>query len=254
MTNQSIILHRGSVNMTREELALIPYPDETATFKPLPHFDLANKVLTITQDLLKGFHVQKETYGVNRQGAQLFALISFYQENNPDHGISVGFRNSLDKSMAIGFVLGANVFVCDNMSLHGDISIMRKHTVNMFDDLENMLISTVYKSAEKLQLIDQALRLMQLQTINDTQAFSIAGNLFARGIVSPRQLPVLIEQWNKPLHATFEPRTLYSLYNGATEALKTSPPDEIMEKHIELHNFVIKPDNMKDIIPEYHII
>jgi hypothetical protein len=254
INNGTMMLHRGGQYVSREDLALIPLPDETATFKPMPHNELANRVITISNDLLRGFTLTRETYGVNRQGAQMFALLAYYQTSNPERGISVAFRNSLDKSMAIGVCLGINVFVCDNMAMHGDISVMRKHTSNMFADLENMLISTTYKANDKYLALDTSLRGMQDIALTDVQAFGLAGNLFAKGIVSPRQLPVLIDQWNKPNHVEFQPRSLYSLYNDVTEALKTSPPDEILERHIELHNFLGTPGNLVDIIPEYKVL
>jgi hypothetical protein len=47
------MLHCGGKPATREELDLIPTPEETATYKPVGHFALTTQILTISQDLLK---------------------------------------------------------------------------------------------------------------------------------------------------------------------------------------------------------
>ena len=66
----------------------------------------------------------------------------------------------------------------------------------------------------------------------------IWGVLFGRNILTPRQLPVARREWLHPTHDAFKPRTRWSLYNAATAALKTTPPNRIMERHIGLHNLL----------------
>ena len=64
------------------------------------------------------------------------------------------------------------------------------------------------------------------------------GLLFGKNVLSPRQLPVVKREWLNPAYDDFKPRTMWSLYNAATEGLKTTPPGKIMEKHIQLHNIL----------------
>lgn len=233
----SLVVHRGGHMVTKDEMALIEVPQATDSYLPVPHNHLADTLATIGQDILTGFTLHKEQYALAREGAQMFAVHT-YKNTQSDMGLSIGFRNSYDKSMAIGIAIGASVFVCDNLSLTGEISIMRKHTANVWKGLEDVAISTLYRSQKNFEKIVADSEAMRGVEIGDDEAFRMIGLLFGHGILSPRQLPVVKEQWLKPSHADFQPRNVWSLYNAATESLKSCPPIMIMERHIQLHNMI----------------
>ena len=67
--------------------------------------------------------------------------------------------------------------------------------------------------------------------------FAVLGNLYGERIIGPRQFIAAAEEWRKPRHDEFQPRNAWSLYNAVTESLKTSPPQEVMEKHVNLHAY-----------------
>jgi hypothetical protein len=56
------------------------------------------------------------------------------------------------------------------------------------------------------------------------------------GVLKPRQVAKALKQWNNPPNA-FASRSMWSLYNACTEALKSTPPNRILESHIKLHEF-----------------
>lgn len=229
-----ILMHRGGELVTKDQLDLIPLPEPTDSYMPVSHYDLADKFLMISQDILRDYTLVGENYGIARQGNQFFAVLKFQREKS-EIGLSIAFRNSYDRSMAIGLAIGASVFVCDNLALSGEIVVMKKHTKNVWTELEEKAIATIYKSQNNYeQLIGDADVFKSLAMDND-DAFRAMGLLFGNNIISPRQLTVLKEEWLKPSHQEFEPRNLWSLYNAATESLKSSPPVTIMEKHIRLH-------------------
>jgi hypothetical protein len=229
-----ILMHRGGELVTKDQLDLIPLPEPTESYMPVSHYHLAEKFLMISQDILRDYTLVGENYGLARQGNQFFAVLKFQRERS-EIGLSVAFRNSYDRSMAIGLAIGASVFVCDNLALSGEIVVMRKHTKNVWTELEEKAIAIIYKSQNNYeQIIDDAHAFESLEMGND-EAFRTMGLLFGNSIISPRQLTVLKDEWLKPSHEEFQPRTLWSFYNAATESLKSSPPVTIMEKHIRLH-------------------
>ena len=77
------------------------------------------------------------------------------------------------------------------------------------------------------------------QTITSSKrtdnAHRMLGLVYGRGIMTPRQIPVALREWKTPQYEAFQPRTVWSLYNAITEALKSAPPQSIMEKHLGLH-------------------
>jgi len=230
----TLLLHQGGKQCSLQDLRDIPMPAETRSFKPVSHYDLGVNIAKVAGDLLSEFTLKSSQYGVARDGGQLFGVHTF-QNSNTELGLSIAFRNSLDKSLSVGMAFGSSVFVCDNLCLHGEVVRMRKHTTNVISDLEEMILTGVYRARTSfISAVDDA-RLMQQIEISTDGAYRALGHLFGHKVLSPRQMPVALKEWNLPSHEEFEPRTLWSLYNAVTEALKSSPPQSIMERHIQLH-------------------
>lgn len=233
-----LLLHAGGQKANKEDLALIPLPPETATYTPVSHYELAKSLSTIGQDILTDYTLVGETYALARQGQQMFAFLKF-QSDQKDTALSFAFRNSYDRSMSIGFAAGLSVFCCDNLALNGDIVVMKKHTKNIFNSLEDSAITALYKAQLQYRGLLRDKDIMSQTLITDDQVFRAIGLLFGRGVISPRQIPVIRDEWLKPSHPDFEPRTMWSFYNNVTQALKSAPPLSIMERTINLHNLAM---------------
>ena len=233
----TLIVHRGGHMVTRDDLSLIPLPEATQSYMPVPHNHLAETLSTIGQDILNGFTLSKEQYALAREGNQMFGVLVFKRDHS-ELGLSIGFRNSYDKSMAIGIAIGAEVFVCDNLALTGDITVLKKHTANVWASLEDTAISTLYRSQRNFEKIIEDSVSMKGKAIENSDAFKMIGLLFGNGVLTPRQLPIVKKEWLNPSYEDFKPRTMWSFYNACTEALKSCPPLVIMEKHIALHKLM----------------
>lgn len=239
---KEILMHRGGELVTRDRLDLIPMPEPTESYMPVSHYHLADKFLTISQDILRDYVLIGENYGIARQGNQLFAVLKFKSEKS-DMGLSIAFRNSYDRSMAIGMAIGAMVFICDNLALSGEIVVMKKHTKNVWTELEETAIATIYKSQKNYEQIKADAEAFKALPMENTEAFQLMGLLFGNNIISPRQMMVLKSEWLRPSYEEFRPRNLWSFYNAGTESLKSSPPISIMEKHVRLHSSILKMVN-----------
>jgi hypothetical protein len=234
-----LMIHRGSNLVAREELLEIPVPEATDSYQPVSHYILANTLATIGQDLLRGYTLTREKYGLARQGQQMFA-IQTYSRDNSEMGLSIGFRNSYDKSMAIGIAIGASVFVCDNLSLTGEVTVLKKHTINVWTALEETVIATLYRSQHNFERICVDAEILKGREIDNREAFRTMGQLFGNNVLSPRQLPAVKKEWLHPSHDEFKVRTMWSFYNSCTEVLKSTPPFQVMEKHIQLHKILLQ--------------
>jgi len=236
MKDSTLILHKGAKACTRDDLDLIPMPEKTATYQPVSHYGLANKLLTISQDIMSGFTLSGEKYGIARDGNQLFAVLQF-RNTHEDIGLALGFRNSYDKSMSVGFACGASVFCCDNMALTGDIVVMRKHTKSVWEELEERAISACYRAMQNYRQVVLDAGMFKALPMDTDAGFSHLGRLYGHDLLGPRQMSVAKEQWLKPNHEVFAPRNGWSLYNAVTESLKSCAPTDIMERHIDLHAY-----------------
>ena len=238
MTQSQLLMHTsGGEYCTLDDLRNIPLPEETPTYKPVSHYDLATNLAKVSATLLRDYSLEKSNYGLARDGAQLFGVHT-YRNGSDSMGLSIGFRNSYDKSMSVGIAIGASVFVCDNLALTGEISISRKHSANVWQDLEELTITTIYRSQNNFNRILEDSQVMQSQHLSDDDAYRLTGLLYGHGIISPRQIPVVRKEWLTPSHDDFEDRNMWSFYNPVTEALKGSPPNKIMERHISLHQLL----------------
>ena len=238
MTQSQLLMHTsGGDYCTLDDLRNIPMPEETSTYKPVSHYDLATNLAEVSGTLLRDYKLERSQYGLARDGNQLFGVHT-YRNGSDAMGLSIGFRNSYDKSMSVGIAIGASVFVCDNLALTGEIAIARKHTSNVWQDLEELTITTIYRSQHNFHRIVEDSQVMQGQHLSDDDAYRLTGLLYGHGIVSPRQIPVVKKEWLTPSHDDFEDRNVWSFYNAVTEALKGSPPNKIMERHIGLHQLL----------------
>jgi len=221
-----------------DDLRNIPLPEETDTYKPVSHYDLAMNLADVSSDLLKEHTLDSSQFGLARQGKQMFGIHTYSQSGDASIGLSIGFRNSYDKSMSVGIAIGATVFVCDNLALTGDIAVMRKHTTNVWKDLEELIITTIYKSQHNFHRILEDAGYMMANYLDNNDAFRMIGLLYGKGILLPRQLPVVKKEWLKPTYEQFQSRNVWSFYNACTEAMKSCKPNKIMEKHIKLHEIL----------------
>ena len=221
-----------------EHLKDVKMPSATASYQPVSHYDLTMNIGDIAGRVLNGMTLVKSRYGLAREGNQMFGTHTFKDNVDDEIGLAVGFRNSYDKSMSVGIAVGARVFVCENLMMNGDITIFRKHTGNILDELNSMAFRAIFDNQYKYQELTEDKEKMKKIECNDDKAFSQLGRLYGKGILTERQLPVVKDQWDKPWHKDFKDKNQWSFYNACTESLKSVGPQYIMQRHMNLHKFL----------------
>jgi len=223
-----------------KELKTIQTPPETATYSPISHHSLVESVSTISSDLLRGYELIHESYQVARDGSQLFCTLSFKGDSKDAH-LAVGLTNSLDKSLAVKFIVGSSIIVCSNLMFEGSADsqkIFKKHSKNLLVGLEDDIITLLYRANYcHGKLIEEA-DVMRGRALTDEQAGMMTGLLYWNGVVSPRMIPVIKKEWKNPQHAEFKDKNLFNFYMHASEALKQSAPADVCKRHINLHKTV----------------
>jgi hypothetical protein len=231
-----MMLHCGGRAVEFPELEAVPLPEETNTYIPVPFGDLVKNTREAADDLLKDHTFNSAQYALAGKDQKMFAILQ-YNSDNEEMGYAIGIRSSYDKSMTNGFCIGAKVFVCDNMAFTGDVTYMRKHTKNVWNDLEEKLVTTIYSSRNKFKNILHDRKVMGERIVGTDQGYEFMGKLVGNNILKPRQMSVAMKCWKTPPYEDFGPRNMWSLYNACTEALKSTPPNKILEQHINLHNY-----------------
>ena len=227
-----------------DSLQDIAMPEKTKTYCPISHYDLAMNIQKVGDDLLtpKGYTFIEGKYGTAREGQRVFGLFT-YKNGSDEAGMAIGWRNSYDKSMSAAVAIGANVFVCDNLCIHGDITVMRRHTKNIENDLVQSIVGALYNAADSYQHFMEIVDILKNVGLSDRVGYEILGRLVGEGIITPTIFNIAMRSWKFPEHECFEVRTAWSLYNSVTEGLKEAPPHRIFEMHRDTHDMFVAEFN-----------
>lgn len=224
-----------------EDLYAIPLPNETRTYKPVSHTDIVN--LINERAINAGLNEIGHTYVSAREGRQLIGYFD-YASNDDEMGIRLAFKNSYDKSMAFGVALGANVFVCSNGVVSGEISLKHKHV----DDVNEEMFEKIHFGFEKIRDIFNNIKAtsVELKNVNleANKIYQLSGKLFIeKGIINTVQMSELKVQLDKPKNFTSmweDNFTGWDYYNAVTQTLKISHPTTYLQDHIDFHQFMLE--------------
>ena len=135
MTSQLTLI--GSNRATEAEVFNVPAVAYTRTFRPVHHKEVIEAIRTGINAV--GLEVVNSEYVLaGNEGMKMFGVWDLSSGNN-DLCWSVGIRNSMDKSMALGITAGTRVFVCENLAFDGEFVALRKHTKGLtLEELEFM--------------------------------------------------------------------------------------------------------------------
>jgi len=236
-----LTLHCGAELVELNSLKNIPLPEETRTYKPVPHYDLVMNTMNSGDIFLKpqGYELESTNFGLGRKGNHMFFTLNYGREG-AQNGLTIGGRNSYDKTTSIGLAAGMHVFVCDNLMFSGDqVTYLRKHTGNVMDDMEIILMRIMKNADWEWQQMTKISNEMEKHYLSSSDAYRWMGLLYGNGVLTPRQLPIVKDNWNKPQHEVFKDKNMWSFYNACTEALKTSPPNQMLNRHIKLHQQLV---------------
>jgi hypothetical protein len=214
------MLHCGANKVERGQLALVATPERTRTWVPIPHERLVGNMLdTLGRN---GLEVVSEAHGLTRDGRRYFGLLQV-SGGGPegDFGLVVGVRNSHDKSFPAGLVVGASVFVCDNLSFAGAVKLARKHTVNVERDLPQLVDIAIARLVDLRQTQEWRFAAYRQAELSEGQAHDLVVRALDAQVVPVTKLPAVLEEWRQPRHPEFrDGRTAWRLFNAFTETLK----------------------------------
>ena len=220
MNKLNLMLHCGGTKVDRQSLAHVSTPEPTRRWYPVPHNLIVDGIASSLER--SGLQIIEESHGLAQDGARYFGLLQVANGDNPDdYGVVVGIRNSHDKSFAAGLCVGAGVFVCDNLSFSGEITLARKHTRHIQRDLPGLVNKAVGLLGDQRDF--QSLRIEQYKStdLTEPQVHDLIINALDSRVITSTQVPKVLTEWRKPSHDAFRPRNAWSLFNGFTEVFKT---------------------------------
>ena len=235
----TLVVHRGGWSASKSDLASVPVPDSTGSYHPVPYHRFIEEVdLHIPRF---GLAVRSSQFALAREGGQMFGVLTCSNGTpDGDYALAIGVRNSYDRSLAVGLTLGSRVFCCDNLAFSGEVTMHRKHTVNVFRDLPDLIYRMLSQVAAMRERTDHEIAAMKVRELPPAHAHHLMIEAVKAKVVPASRLPKVIEAWEKPMHEEFRARTAWSLFNAFTEDQKGSSAFAQMEGSLRLSSLFRK--------------
>ena len=179
-----LIAHCDTEYVSEDMVLAIKPIEGTETWKPVPHRDVIIPLQNALADT--GLKVATKTYSLSADGHRMFAV---WQLDNVDSEMAytLGIRNSMDKSMALGIVAGTKVLVCDNLAFSGEFIRFRKHTKGIIDELDQLCMEAVKNVTGKLRSFAQWHKRLVTYVLRRRQAEVLTFRAMEKGVMSPSQ-------------------------------------------------------------------
>ena len=237
MITQNMILHCGAGFLDREEIDKIETPKATQSWTPIPHGRLIDEV----KHALVGetIEVTEEAHSTTKDGQNYFGLLQVSNRSrNDDFAYVVGLRNSHTKRFPAGLVIGARVFVCDNLSFSGEISVARKHTTHILRDLQGLTCKAVGFLAAKWLDQEKRIEAYRNYKVTEMRAHDLTIKALDARAITVTQIPAILHEYREPRHQEFAERTAWSWFNCVTETLKETSMFALPARTQALHGLL----------------
>ena len=222
MSEGLLIAHCGSNYLTRDQLKLIQSPESTETYQPLAHHAIVESLLEALT--FRHISVVRDEYAVSEDGMKMFGVLDL-ETTFDGCRFSIGIRNANDKSMRLAMTVGYRVFVCDNMTFHGDFTpVLAKHTKH-FNLVDSVSIG-VDRMQRNFDPMQRQVAVWRRNQIDDGDAKLTIYRAFVEGeLEAPKHLARRVHDlYFNPQIEEFGPRTMWSLGNAFTSAFKELDP------------------------------
>lgn len=250
MKTLPLTLGRHTRKVDWVDLANVKTPEPTDTHKPISHDYLVNELHAALYDA--GLQVSQGIHGLSLDEQMYFGLFEVIDFSSPDSTWSTlfGLRNSHNKRAAATVLAGERVWICDNMSFTGEFRISRKHTPNIVRDIPDRMQDVVARVWND--------RGRREQEINDWRTLRVAPEVgdhlileaVRRDIVPLKVVKKVDAEFRNPTHPehlTAGNRTLWTMYNAITEALKDTSVQALPERTIRLQKLMQDEARMRGI-------
>jgi hypothetical protein len=227
--------------VTENDLRSVTLPNHGGKYAVVPHgtvIDEARKQLAAN-----GFQIERELYKSSKDGQIAQGVYHLKNSNDTDMGLMFAWSNSYNKQMKFKCAIGAQVFICMNGVVSGDMaSYNRKHMGNStLQDVFNSINEQVSKAHEFFARLVADKNLLKNITLSPRDKGSILGELFANDeILTLTQVGIVKRELDNPTHNyNVSPDSAWAMYNYITYALKESHPGHYIDDHRNVHNYFV---------------
>jgi len=239
MAMPQLMLHCGAKTTTRNEVRNVQTPDprlmgHSKRYASLPYEDMLQMIEGAIERRIGG-KIIGEQYGLNMDGHQLFGTFTV-DVGDKEKGLVIGFRSSHNRTFAAGVCGGTSVFVCDNLCFSGQaFTAVRKHTVNIVSDFADILDTGMTAIPLTFEKMNADYKIMKEVPVDERRGAEILGRNVYDKVLKPQQHSKAMEAWRGNLNDFG--RSMWGVYNAATEGAKRGAANTVMSNRIKLHDW-----------------
>ena len=215
----SLMMSEGKY-VGRNEIAVVPTPIGTTSWKPVPHMDVIDAVTEAVK--AKNWSIIDEQYGLAREGQRMFGVMRINNSSSPEWSRCIGIRNSHDQSLSVGLAAGISVMCCSNLALGGAMVLKRRHTSRI--ELGNLVLTAVDELEMEFLNLETVSEDLKLHEVRADEARAVIVRAAEVGAVNSCDIVPIFREFQKPRHEEFAEPTRWSLLNAFTEHAKKYSP------------------------------
>ena len=221
----------GTNRVSEAEISMVPDVPWTPTWSPVHHRDVIRAVKNGIESV--GLDIMKAEYVLAAQGQKMFCV---YDLSHFDTELcwSIGVRNSMNKSMALGITAGTRVFVCENLCFSGEYVSIRRHTSGLDnDELASIAYRTMQMMIPRLQAFQAWHTSLKKYQLSATDLMVLLVE-----IIDKRVFPASKFHQFRSLCNDVYDDTLWGFHEACTEVLKDTSPLNLPKKNKVLNNVI----------------
>jgi hypothetical protein len=152
--------------------------------------------------------------------SMMFGVWEILNERCPERSFSIGFRNSINKTLGVGLVSGNKVTVCDNLLFSGEFIQFRRHTGTFtLEELDVMTMESVTKAIQQGEELNKWHDSLRDFTIGDRAKKEITYNLLDKKVIPSTKFHEFKTLLGIENHIEGQ-QNLYSIHGTVTRMVK----------------------------------
>ena len=215
----SLMMSEGKY-VGRNEIAVVPTPTGTTSWKPVPHMDVIDAVTEAVK--AKNWQILDEQYGLARDGQRMFGVMRINNSSSPEWSRCIGIRNSHDQSLSVGLAAGISVMCCSNLAFGGTMVLKRRHTSRI--ELNGLVVTAIEELELEFLNLETVSEDLKLHEVSADEARAVIVRTAEVGAVNSCDIVPIFREFQKPCHEEFAEPTRWSLLNAFTEHAKKYSP------------------------------
>ena len=221
----SLMAHCTTDYVSRNEVMAVPAPPFTETWHPVAHSDILTSFENAMVKRANGLSVVNEQYSLSANGANMFGVWHLDQRIN-GMASTIGIRNSINKSFALGVCSGTHVFVCDNMAFSGEFIEFKRHTKGLtIESLRTIFQNAVPQIIEDIENFNSwHLKLKEID-LSENDFKLLTYESFVSGVTPPSKFAEFIEAYRNE-----KAQTLFGFHGAITRMLRGKPLQTISHR------------------------